>query len=180
MEEVVLSLGTNSGDRVLNMRRMEKELLNILDPPLRFSSLMETEHVGGGQRPAYYNQLIRGGYAKSPRDLLHQCQAIELAMGRRREGPFAPRTADIDILLFGNEEVSEEDLCIPHPRMLDRRFCIVGLAEIAGELTMPRFTKTIGEASAEFLLRVGSQAVALVGGNPRIADGNNGDMNAGF
>jgi 2-amino-4-hydroxy-6-hydroxymethyldihydropteridine diphosphokinase len=164
MEVVVLSLGTNSGDRVLNMRRMEAELLNILDPPIRFSSLMETAHVGGGERPVYYNRLIRGRYAGSPSDLLHQCQAIELDLGRRREERFAPRTADIDILLFGNEEVAEKNLCIPHPRMLDRCFCIAGLAEIAGELTMPRFTETIGEAAAKLLHRAGPQTIAFVGG----------------
>ena len=159
MEEVVLSLGTNSGDRVLNMRRMEKELLNILDPPLRFSSLMETEHVGGGQRPAYYNQLIRGGYAKSPRDLLHQCQAIELAMGRRREGPFAPRTADIDILLFGNAVVSTPALEIPHPRFRNRRFVLAPLADLAPDLRDPLTRKTVRELLAE--LR--GQAVHKIG-----------------
>ncbi len=162
MEDVVLSLGTNSGDRVLNMRCMEVELLNILDPPIRFSSLMETAHVGEGERPAYYNRLVRGRYAGTPRDLLCRCQAIEMKLGRRREGRFAPRTADIDILLYGNENIAEEDLCIPHPRLLDRRFCIVGLAEIAGDLTLPDFSETISEAASKLLFRAGPQEITVI------------------
>lgn len=162
MEEVVLSLGTNSGDRVLNMRCMEAELLSILEPPIRFSSLMETAHVGEGERPAYYNRLVRGWYAGTPRDLLRRCQAIELKLGRRREGRFTPRTADIDILLFGNEDIAEEDLCIPHPRLFDRRFCIAGLAEIAGDLTLPNFSETIGEAASKLFLRVGPQEISVI------------------
>jgi 2-amino-4-hydroxy-6-hydroxymethyldihydropteridine diphosphokinase len=162
MNAVVLSLGTNSGDRALNMRRMETEVAGILEPPRRFSSLMETAHVGEGERPPYYNRLVRGGYAGSPRDLLRQCQAIERKLGRTREGLYAPRTADIDILLFGGEEWAEADLVIPHPLLRGRRFCLAGLAEIAGELAVPGMCGTIGEAAAASVLSMDDQEITII------------------
>ncbi len=162
MEQVVLSLGTNIGDRALNMQRMEAELAGVLVAPLRRSSLMETAHVGEEVRPPYYNRLLRGGYAGSPRELLLRCQAVEAKLGRTREGPVAPRTADIDILLFGSMKIDEEDLLIPHPRMLDRRFCIAGLAEIAGDLGIPGVSGTIGAAAPGLFLRTGRQEITFI------------------
>jgi 2-amino-4-hydroxy-6-hydroxymethyldihydropteridine diphosphokinase len=162
MEQVVLSLGTNSGDRPQNMYHMEAELAEVLVAPLRRSSLMETAHVGEGVRPPYYNRLLRGGYAGSPRELLLRCQAIEVKLGRTRKGLFAARTADIDILLFGSREIDDEGLIIPHPRMLDRRFCIAGLAEIAGELGIPGIPGTIDGAAPRLLLRAGGQEITFI------------------
>ena len=121
MEDVVLSLGTNAGDRALNMHRMSAGVMRFLHEPVRFSSLMKTDHVGEEERPFYFNRLVRGLFGGTPRDLLTQCQALEQELGRRRQGHFSPRTADIDILLFGGIEVAEADLCIPHTALLQRR-----------------------------------------------------------
>jgi len=162
MNEVVLSLGTNVGDRALNMQRMSTGVMRFLHEPVRFSSLMKTDHVGEEERPFYYNRLVRGQFDGTPHDLLAQCQAVEQELGRRREGRYSPRTADIDILLFGDLEVAEADLCIPHPALLQRRFCIVGLAEIAGEVTIPRLEGSIGRNAAGLLERLGVQTIEIV------------------
>ncbi|MBN1129471.1 MAG: 2-amino-4-hydroxy-6-hydroxymethyldihydropteridine diphosphokinase [Chitinispirillaceae bacterium] len=134
MVDIVLSLGTNLGDRAQNMRRMETALGALLVPPLFMSCLMETEPLGGAAgQPWYFNRLLRGRYGGTPHELLDSCQDIEKRLGRERTGKNAPRTADIDILLFGKIQLNDARLVIPHPRIADRRFCIEGLSEIAPE-----------------------------------------------
>ena len=167
MVDVVLSLGSNLGDRAENMRCMEAKVEQIFEPPVIKSSLMETRHVGQSSAPPYLNRLIRGKYRGSAADLLHDCRNIEKVLGRERPFYGAPRTADIDILLFGDEEIDRDDLVIPHPRILERRFCIVGLAEIAGERDLPgsSFTfaglaQTMGPAVAAQEIRIVSPAAA--------------------
>ena len=150
MVEIVLSLGCNLGDRAENMARMEHELARILEPPVKKTRLMETEPVGvSGEQAWFYNRLIRARYRGAPRELLGQCQAIETALGRTRPQKYAPRTADIDILLYGEVLIIDRDLVIPHPRLLDRRFCLLGLREIAGEWKIPGFSKRAGELANE-------------------------------
>jgi 2-amino-4-hydroxy-6-hydroxymethyldihydropteridine diphosphokinase len=142
MVEVVLSLGSNLGDRAANMSAMERELERLLEPPVRKSRLMETEPVGvTGHQGWFYNRLIRAGYGGAPAELLRQCQAIEEKLGRTRPQKNAPRTADIDILLYGEVLIIDRDLVIPHSRLWDRRFCILGIIEIAGEWLLPGFSK---------------------------------------
>jgi 2-amino-4-hydroxy-6-hydroxymethyldihydropteridine diphosphokinase len=150
MVDVVLSLGCNLGDRAAHMRGMERELERILEPPVIKSRLMETEPVAvSGEQVWYFNRLLRAGYAAGPVELLRQCQAIEAKLGRTRPQKFAPRTADIDILLYGEVQIIEQDLTVPHPRLWDRRFCIIGLQEIAADWKMAGCSKRAGELAAE-------------------------------
>ena len=138
MEEVVLCLGSNLGDRASYLRQMEAGLEGVLLPPVSKSSLMETEPLGvTAGHPWYYNRLVRGQYDGTPRELLETCQRIEKMLGRTRPEKYAPRTADIDIVLFGDRIIDEKNLIIPHRHILDRRFCLEGLAEIAGEWRVP-------------------------------------------
>jgi 2-amino-4-hydroxy-6-hydroxymethyldihydropteridine diphosphokinase len=138
MPDVVLCLGGNLGDRASYLRQMETELAEVLLPPITKSRLMETEPLGvTAGHPWYYNRLLRGRYGGVPRGLLEACQAIEKRCGRTRPGKYAPRTADIDILLFGDMVVSEKDLNIPHRHLCDRRFFLEGLKEIAAEWIVP-------------------------------------------
>lgn len=142
MVDVVLCLGSNLGDRASNMRQMETGLERMLMPPLLKSRLLETEPLGAvAGHPWYYNRLLRGKYGGTPYELLAACQALEKALGRTRPGKYAPRTADIDIVLFGEQVIAEHDLVVPHRRILDRRFCLEGLAEIAGDWTIPGLDK---------------------------------------
>jgi 2-amino-4-hydroxy-6-hydroxymethyldihydropteridine diphosphokinase len=138
MVDVVLCLGSNLGDRAAFLLLMEAGLEDMLLPPIRKSRLMETEPLGvTAGHPWYYNRLLRGSYVGAPRVLLETCQAIEKKCGRTRPEKYAPRTADIDILLFGDMVVHEKDLIIPHRHILDRRFCLEGLKEIAAEWIVP-------------------------------------------
>ncbi len=163
MVEVVLSLGSNLGNRAAFMREMEHALEQLLGPPVRKSSLMETEPLGVtvGQ-PWYFNRLISGRYEGTPRELLEKCRVIEKKLGRTRPEKYAPRTADIDILLFGNQVVNEKDLVIPHRHIPDRRFCLAGLREIAGGRKVPGLSKSVNELVKEMGAEVRKQKIRVI------------------
>jgi 2-amino-4-hydroxy-6-hydroxymethyldihydropteridine diphosphokinase len=137
MTDVVLSLGTNLGDRAQYMRRMEEGLRAILSAPVAVSRLMETEPLGMARgQQWFYNRLMRGLYHGSPHQLLDACRDIEKRLGRERPVKNASRTADIDILLFGKIQLNDARLIVPHPRITDRRFCIEGLLETAPDMNV--------------------------------------------
>jgi len=160
MSDVVLCLGSNLGDRASFLRQMEGGLERVLLPPFRKSLLMETEPLGvTAGHPWYYNRLIRGNYDGTPRQLLKTCRRIEKRLGRTRPEKYAPRTADIDILLFGNQVINEKDLIIPHRHILDRRFCLEGLAEIAGEWIVPGLLKPVNALMKEMAAGVKNQKI---------------------
>ena len=163
MTNVVLSLGTNLGDRTAYMRQMEREVGALLEPPLTKSSLMETEPVGTASKQEwFYNRLVRGGYSGTSSELLKACHAIETLLGRTRPERYAARTADVDILLFGSEVIKEQDLILPHPGIQKRRFCILGLKEIAAEWVFPGTVKRIDEMAGEWEKDVEMQEVRLI------------------
>ncbi len=126
-----LGLGSNLG------RRMDYLAAAVRDLPdlVAISSVYETEPVGGpeGQGP-YLNLVAELETRLTPRDLLALCARLEEGAGRVRTVRFGPRTLDVDILLVGELRVEEEDLVVPHPRMLERRFVLAPLAELAPEL----------------------------------------------
>jgi 7,8-dihydro-6-hydroxymethylpterin-pyrophosphokinase len=80
---------------------------------------------------------MAGSFEGTPRDLLDKCHSVESKLGRVRAGFHGPRTADIDILIFGNLIVREKELVIPHPSLLVRRFCLEGAAEIMPDFVVP-------------------------------------------
>ncbi len=98
------------------------------------SSFYETEPVGVEDQPWFLNLVARGVVSVSPRALLGLCKASEAAAGRREGVRFGPRPLDVDILLYGEEEVCEPDLVIPHAGLRERRFVLVPLCEIAPNL----------------------------------------------
>jgi 2-amino-4-hydroxy-6-hydroxymethyldihydropteridine diphosphokinase len=160
MVDVVLCLGSNLGDRTANMRLMEAALERELQPPIRKSRLMETEPLGvTAGHPWYYNRLVRGKYDGTPLGLLETCQAIEKELGRTRPEKYAPRTADIDIVLFGDRVVNGKELIIPHRHILDRRFCLEGLDEIAGEWVVPGTHKPVHELAQHIAAEIRQQQI---------------------
>jgi len=141
MTRVALSIGSNLGDCVFFMNSMVQLLRYVLED-MSVSELMETEPVGvDGPQPPYLNRIVVGDCAYTPRQLLGACRRIEFILGRTRESPRGPRTADIDILLFGDLLVNEADsplpLIIPHPELRNRRFCLYGLARIDPGIVVP-------------------------------------------
>jgi len=149
LTRVALSLGSNLGDRRFYIDAMERELLSAL-VGVRSSRLMETEPVGvGGGHPAYLNKVLVGYYGGDAYGLLESCLSIESRLGRvRPAGPKAPRTADADILLFGEEEITAPPrLVVPHPELLNRRFCLEGLMCVDSSIAVPVSgrLRTVGE-----------------------------------
>ena len=134
-----IGLGSNLGDREVYLRRALEAL--GADPAVEVtavSTFLETEPVGFLAQPRFLNAAARIETELSPREFLERLLAVELLLGRTREGPrFGPRTIDLDLLLFGDEVVDEPGLRVPHPRLHDRRFVLEPLAELDPGLAVP-------------------------------------------
>lgn len=136
-----LALGSNLGDR----RAYLKAAMRRIPDVTAVSQLYETDPVGGppGQG-AFLNCVVELWTTRSPRELLAVAQAAESAAERVRVERWGPRTLDVDVLLVGDEAVNEPDLIVPHPRMWERGFVLVPLADLAPELVVGHLTTDIG------------------------------------
>ncbi|MGI9861061.1 2-amino-4-hydroxy-6-hydroxymethyldihydropteridine diphosphokinase [Moorella naiadis] len=137
-ETAYLGLGSNLGNREENM----KKAVALLDatPGIeveRLSSWYETAPVGKTDQGWFLNSAARIKTTMPARELLRAVLAVEQQLGRVRRERWGPRTIDIDILLYDDINVTEPDLEIPHPRMLERAFVLIPLAEIAPDLILP-------------------------------------------
>jgi 2-amino-4-hydroxy-6-hydroxymethyldihydropteridine diphosphokinase len=141
---VYLSLGSNVGDRAANLQAAI-EKLSELGNVAAVSAFYETEPVDTGPQPWFLNCAIKLDTEKMPRQLIAAILSVEQTMGRQRRQEKAPRTIDIDILLFGSSIVELPSLTIPHPRLHERRFVLEPLAEIAPDARHPVFKRTIRE-----------------------------------
>jgi 2-amino-4-hydroxy-6-hydroxymethyldihydropteridine diphosphokinase len=117
------------------------------------SSLYSTAPVGFAAQPRFVNAVVELETELGPRELLDGLLAIEREFGRDRTSGFAngPRTLDLDILLFGELEVSEPGLVIPHPRLAERAFVLAPLNEIAAQVVVPGCARTVGELFRELI-----------------------------
>ena len=116
-------------------RRILKEAVDSLPGVVSVSGLYETDPVGGpAGQGKYLNLVVAIESNATPRQLLGMCHRLESAAGRVRGERWGPRPLDIDILYIDGERVDEEDLQVPHPRMWQRRFVLVPLADVAPEL----------------------------------------------
>jgi 2-amino-4-hydroxy-6-hydroxymethyldihydropteridine diphosphokinase len=129
---------------------------------IRRSFVMETEPVGmpPGQR-WFLNLIVCAGYKGSPEDLLAQCNRIEEELGRFRQKPLAARTADIDILLYGHTVIRKKSLTVPHPQILNRRFCLEGLVQLGPYWKLPDTDVTMSEHYRHMARKVRNQKVVL-------------------
>jgi 2-amino-4-hydroxy-6-hydroxymethyldihydropteridine diphosphokinase len=137
-----IGLGSNLGDREVNLREALKRLTDIPGTRvLRQSSFIETEPVdappGSGQ---FLNGVAMVQTFLDPRRLLDELLQIERDLGRDRQGQprNAPRTLDLDLLLYGDQVINEPDLQVPHPRMHEREFVLWPLLQIASKVKDPR------------------------------------------
>ena len=141
--DVVVALGSNIGDREAHLAFAVARLSQVLTN-LRHSSWHDTAPVGvSGDQPRYLNGVVVGDTTLSARRLLQELLAIESAAGRTRPSPLAPRTLDLDLILFGSERIEDEGLVVPHPRFRDRLFVLEPLAEVAPGLVDPVTGETI-------------------------------------
>ena len=144
-----IALGSNLGDRRALLRRGAEALRGVL-ANLTLSGVHETAYVGAGAaQPPYLNAAAIGDTTLTARDLLDALLETERQFGRDRPYPNAPRTLDLDLILFGLEILDEPGLVVPHPRFRRRRFVLEPLAEIAADWVDPVTGRTVEE-----LLRV--------------------------
>ena len=135
MRNCYLGLGSNLGNRKRNINLAIKKIMSLPSTQVKkCSSIIETAPVGGPIQPNFLNAVLWIKTGLSARRLLSSLQDIEKSLGRVRGIKNGPRTIDLDILLYGNQQIKEPDLVIPHPRMLRRKFVMQPLQEVAPQL----------------------------------------------
>jgi 2-amino-4-hydroxy-6-hydroxymethyldihydropteridine diphosphokinase len=142
LTSVAIALGSNLGDRDRNLHEAARRVSAFIDD-LQLSSFHDTEPVGVGAQPRFLNAAAVGSTRLDARGLLNQLLAVELALGRERPYPGAPRTVDLDLLLYDALVIDQPGLIVPHPRFRQRRFVLAPLAEVAGEWRDPVSGKTV-------------------------------------
>jgi 2-amino-4-hydroxy-6-hydroxymethyldihydropteridine diphosphokinase len=133
-----VGLGSNLGDR----RAMIAGALEALKPR-RVSSVIETEPWGRADQPRFLNAVAELETELPPDDLLRKLLDVECGLGRIRRERWGPRTIDLDLLLYGDRELSSEGLVIPHPRLRERRFVLEGLLELCPDAPVPGLGRTV-------------------------------------
>ena len=169
MEDVTayLGVGTNLGVREDNLERAAQLLATPgehRNPPsqvnatgiptlrlIRSSSVYETAPWGYSGQPQFLNCVLKVGTRLSPIELLRFLKGLEAEMGREPSSRYGPRIIDLDILLYGDQTVQQPDLEIPHPRLHQRAFVLIPLAELAPDLVHPTLSITIGQLARNAL-----------------------------
>ncbi len=129
-----IGLGSNLGDRQYYINTAIRKIRLLMDTRVtRISKIIETHALGGPPQGPYLNCVIEIQTTLSPYELLKRLQRIETVLGRVRTVKNGPRNIDLDILLYGDAQIKEDSLCIPHPRMSQREFVMEPLKDIAPE-----------------------------------------------
>lgn len=145
MTRVAIALGSNLGDREGYLRAAIAALTPSIDR-LRVSSFHDTAPVGVGPQPTFLNATAAGETSLSARAMLERLLVVERDLGRERPYPGAPRTVDLDLILYGEAIIDDApSLIVPHPRFRERRFVLEPLAEIAPDWRDPVTGQTIEE-----------------------------------
>lgn len=163
-----LGLGANTGNRGAQLRHAASRLSGILEN-LRLSPVYETAPLEYEDQPRFLNACASGRTDCTPRELLMLLQEIEAEAGRNRAGEIrkGPRPLDIDILLFGDEVLEQEDLIVPHPRLTERAFALRPLLDLEPGLSDPRS----GRPLSAILERLTGQGIYLAIEQPYTPDG---------
>ena len=141
---IYLALGSNMGDRRGNLAAALQRLREVVEIST-ISSIYETEPVGYLDQPRFFNIVCYGKTALTAQELLNYVKDIEVAIGRQPTFRNGPRPIDIDIIFYDDLHITQDNLSIPHPRMAERAFVLVPLAEIAPDAVDPISGHTAGE-----------------------------------
>ncbi|WP_188456121.1 2-amino-4-hydroxy-6-hydroxymethyldihydropteridine diphosphokinase [Virgibacillus oceani] len=150
MKHVYVALGSNIEPRFEHLNRaidMLKEHAKIT--VVKNSSIYETAPVGYIEQADFLNMVVQLETSLSPIELLDFCQSIEHELGRKREIRFGPRTIDLDIIIYNQKNSKTERLTIPHPRMHERAFVLIPLAEIEPHLYIANWNKSVTDLMKE-------------------------------
>lgn len=135
---VVIALGSNIGDRSLNIDSAVMELSKIIEVT-HLSTNHETDPVGGPAQPKYLNAVLLAESELDPHELLIGALEIENRLGRTREVHWGPRTIDIDLISAGDEVINSQVLVLPHPRAHEREFVLKPWLEIDPDAALPGY-----------------------------------------
>ena len=142
MTSVVILLGTNLGDRLLNLKKADLEIGQRIGLVLMRSMIYQTKPWGNTEQDDFLNQVLVIDSSKKANEILSALLEIELEMGRKRTKQWESRIIDLDILYFGDEIIETKDLKIPHPFIQERRFTLIPLAEILPAMIHPVFKQS--------------------------------------
>lgn len=138
MTRAYVALGANLGPREITLLRAVDLLAETEGVEVRaVSQLRETEPVGVVEQPLFLNGAVALDTSLSPRELLERLLEIERGLGRVRDVRWGPRVVDLDLLVYGDLQVDEPGLRVPHPRLHERRFVLEPLAELDPDLEIP-------------------------------------------
>lgn len=143
--ELFILLGTNLGDRIVNLEKARNEIDFRIGIVTNSSKFYETAPWGITDQPSFLNQVLQVSTYLKAEKILSLVLKIELDMGRKREIKWGSRLIDIDILYFGNKIIKKQELTVPHPFLQERRFTLVPLAEIAPDFIHPILQNTNSE-----------------------------------
>jgi 2-amino-4-hydroxy-6-hydroxymethyldihydropteridine diphosphokinase len=145
-----VGMGSNLGDRAGNLLMALRGMTGAGLSVARLSSVYETEPAGvEEEQPAFLNMVAELGQPlPAPEELLRLLLDVERSLGRRRPRPLAPRTLDLDLLLYGDESRDTELLTLPHPRLHQRRFVLAPLAELIPDARHPTLDTTFARLLA--------------------------------
>lgn len=157
--QVFLGIGANLGDRLENFKKaLELLKKNPAVTLQKISSIFETEPIGLKDQPLFLNAVLQIETDLAPKELLNFTQSIENQLGRVCEITGGPRPIDLDIIFYEDLIISEDDLVIPHPLMVERAFVLVPLEELAPDFIHPVLGLTVAQLAAVAKVR---QAVRL-------------------
>ena len=155
---IYIALGTNLGDRLDNLRAairaMSPEIILLAE-----SRVYETPPWGYEDQPAFLNMVVKAETGLGPEPLLKYLKQIEVKLGREQNFRWGPRLIDLDILFYDDVVIESPPLIIPHPRLHERAFVLVPLADVASDFIHPVFQKKI----EDLLLEVDTQGISRLG-----------------